>query len=134
MGFSYTGRAEKDDIFAVFQEAHGSEFINLALVDGGLKRKVKVIQGLLDGESRYLYLLFIGAFAFRFGLFRKDMIKNLHNVEFVSNSPFQVVIQDFQCVLHFEVFQVFPEPVHSQFTHTTPRHTGSNPWISAGNQ
>ena len=55
--------------------------IIVPLVDGGLKGKVKVVQGLLYGEARHLYLLFVGAFAFRFGLFGKDMIKNLHNVE-----------------------------------------------------
>ena len=91
VGLAHAGRAEKDDIFSVPQKAHGSEFINLALVDGGLKGKVKVVQGLLDGESGHLDLLFVGAFAFGFGLFSKDVIENLHNVEFVCNSPFQVV-------------------------------------------
>ena len=133
-GFAYTRRAEKDHIFSVLQKAHGSEFIDLALVDGGLKGKVKVVQGFLDGEAGQLYLLFVGAFAFGFGLFGKDMIKNLHNIEFVCNSPFQVVVQDFQRVLHLEAFQVFPESVHRQLTHTAPRHTGSNLWISAGSQ
>ena len=91
VGFAYTRRVEKDHIFSALQKAHGSEFNNLALVDGGLKGKVKVVQGFLDGEAGHLYLLFIGAFAFEFGLFGKYIIKNLHNVEFVCNSPFQVV-------------------------------------------
>ena len=91
VGFAYTRWAEKYHVFSVLQKAHGSEFIDLALVDGGLKGKVKVVQGFLDGEAGHLYLLFVGTFAFGFGLFGKDMIKNLHNVEFVSNSPFQVV-------------------------------------------
>ena len=84
------------------QETHGSQFIDLALVDGGLTGKVKVVQGLLDGEAGHLYLLFVGAFAFGFCLFSKDMIENLHDVEFVSNSPFQVVVQDF-CTSPYEV-------------------------------
>lgn len=134
VGFAYTRRAEKDHIFSALQKAHGSEFNNLALVDGGLKGKVKVVQGFLDGEAGHLYLLFIGAFAFEFGLFGKYIIKNLHNVEFVSNSPFQVVVQDFQRVFHLEALQVFPESVHRQLTHTAPRHTGLNLWISVGSQ
>ena len=35
VGLSNTGRAKEDDIFSVLQEAHGSQFIDLALVDGG---------------------------------------------------------------------------------------------------
>ena len=35
------------------------------------------------------------------------MIQNLHNVEIFRNSPFQVIVQDLQCVLHLEAFQVF---------------------------
>ena len=134
VGLSNTRRAEEYDIFSVLQKAHGSRFINLALVDGGLKGKIKVVQGLFDGEAGHLQLLFVGAFVFRFGLFGKDVIQNLHNVEVFRNSPFQVVVQDFQCVLHLEAFQVFPKPVHRQLTHTAPRHTGSNLWISAGSQ
>lgn len=134
VGLAHAGRAEEDDIFAILQETHGGQFINLVLVNGGLKREVKVVQGLLDRESGHLPLLFVGASAVGFGHFSKDVIENLHNVEFVRNSPFQVVVQDFQCVLHLEAFHVFREPVHSQLTHTAPRHTGSKLWISAGNQ
>lgn len=123
VGLAHAGQAEEDDIFAILQETHGSQFINLTLVDGRLKREVKVIRGLLNRESGHLHLLIVGAFAFGFGLFSKDVIENLHNVEFVSNSPFQVVTRISA-----------PEPVHGQFTHTAPRHTGSNPWISSGGQ
>ena len=74
MGLSHTGWSEKDHIFSVLQKAHGSQFIDLALVDGGLKGKIKVVQGLLDGEAGHLYLLFVGAFALGFRLFCKNMV------------------------------------------------------------
>ena len=82
MGFSYAGRAEEDDIFAVFQEAYGGEFINLALVDGGLKEKVKVIQSLLDGKTGHPHLLFTGMLSPGFGFFGKDRIQNLTTLRF----------------------------------------------------
>ena len=48
MGLAHTGRAY---ILPVLQEAHGSKLVDLALVDGGLEGKVKVVQSLLDGKT-----------------------------------------------------------------------------------
>ena len=51
MGLAHTGRAKEDHILPVFQEAHGGQFVDLALVDGGLEREIEVVQGLLNGEA-----------------------------------------------------------------------------------
>ena len=77
MGLAHARRAEEHHILPVFQEAHGSQLIDLALVDGGLEREVEIVQGLLDGEGGHLNLLLIGPSPLGFGLFRKDMIQNL---------------------------------------------------------
>ncbi len=47
MGLAHAGRAEEHHILPVFQEAHGGQLIDLALVDGGLEREIEVVQGLL---------------------------------------------------------------------------------------
>ena len=54
-------------VLRIFQETHGSQLIDLPLVNGGLERKIKVVQGLLDGETRHLDLLLIGPFPLGFG-------------------------------------------------------------------
>ncbi len=36
VGLAHAGRSEKHHILAVFQEAHDSQFVDLALVDGAL--------------------------------------------------------------------------------------------------
>ena len=77
MGLAHAGRAEEDHILPVFQEAHGGQFVDLALVDGGLEGEIEVVQGFLDGEAGHLNLLLIGPSPLGFGLFRKDMIQNL---------------------------------------------------------
>ena len=52
MSLAYPGWAEEHHILPVFQEAHGGQFVDLALIDGGLEGEIKVVQGLLDGETR----------------------------------------------------------------------------------
>ena len=64
MGPAHTGRTAKDYILPVLQETHGGKLVGLALVDGGLEGKVKVVQSLLDGKTRHLDLLLIGPFPF----------------------------------------------------------------------
>lgn len=75
MGLAHAGRAEEYHILAIFQETHGGQFVDLALVDGGLEGEIKVIQCLLDGETGHLNLLLIGPFPLGFRLFREDMIQ-----------------------------------------------------------
>ncbi len=53
----------------------------LALVNGGLEGKIEVIQGPLDGKAGHLDLFLIGSFLFGSGLFRKDVVQNVCNVE-----------------------------------------------------
>ena len=69
MGLAHAGRAEEDHILPVFQEAHGSQLIDLALVDGGLEREIEVVQGFLNGKARHLDLLLIGPSPLGFGFF-----------------------------------------------------------------
>ena len=126
MGLAYTGRPEEYYIFSVFQKAHGGQFVNLALIYGGLEGKIEVVQGLLDREPGHLDLFLIGPSPLGFGFFREDMVQNIHNVEILRHRPFQIIVQDFQGVLHLEAFQVFPQPVHGKFTHTAPRHIWTN--------
>ena len=63
------GGPEEDHIFPVFQETHGGQFIDLALVNGGLEREIEVVQGLLNGEAGHLNLLLIGPSPLGFGFF-----------------------------------------------------------------
>ena len=51
MSLAHAGRAEEDHVFSVFQEAHGGQFIDLALINRGLEREIEVVQGLLDREA-----------------------------------------------------------------------------------
>ena len=69
MGLAHAGRAKEDHILPVFQEAHGGQFVDLALVDGGLEGEIEVVQGLLNGESGHLDLLLIGPSPLGFGFF-----------------------------------------------------------------
>ena len=39
MGLANAGRAEKHHIFSVFQETHGGQLVDLALINGGLEGK-----------------------------------------------------------------------------------------------
>ena len=63
-------------ILPVFQEAHGGQFSDLVLIDGGLEREIKVIQGLLDEEVGHLDILLVGPSPFGFCFSREDMIQN----------------------------------------------------------
>ena len=69
MGLAHTWWAEEDHILPVFQEAHGSQLIDLTLVDGGLEREIEVVQGFLNGKARHLDLLLIGPSPLGFGFF-----------------------------------------------------------------
>ena len=108
MDLAHAGRAEKHHVLPVFREAHGGQLVDLALVDGGLEEEIEIAQSLLDVETGHLDLLLIGPLSLGFGLFRKDMIQNTHNVEVFCHRPFQVVVQNFQRVLHLQAFQVLP--------------------------
>ncbi len=68
-------------ILPVFQEAHGGQFSDLVLIDGGLEREIKVIQDLLDEEVRHLDILLVGPSPFGFRFLREDMIQNLCDIE-----------------------------------------------------
>lgn len=81
MGLAHTRWAEGYHIFPILQETHGGQLVNLALVDGGLEGKTKVVQGVLDREAGHLDLFLIGPFSLGFGLFRKDMVQDIHNKE-----------------------------------------------------
>ena len=72
--------AEEDLILSVFQEAHGSQLIDLALINGWLEGEVEVVQGLLNGKSRHLDLLLIGPSPFGFRFLRKDVVQNVYNI------------------------------------------------------
>ncbi len=134
VGLAHAGRSEKHHILAVLQEAHGSQFVDLAFVNGGLEGKIEVIQGLLDRKARHLDLFFIGPFPLGFSFFRKDVVQNVYNVEVLRHGPFQVVVQDLQGVFHLESFQILPQPVHGKLSHTVPRHIWTNRKASKGNQ
>ena len=69
MGLAHAWRAEENHILPVLQEAHGGQFVDLALVDGGLEREVEIVQGLLDGEAGHLNLFLIGPSPLGFGFF-----------------------------------------------------------------
>ncbi len=69
MGLAHAWRAEEHHILRIFQEAHGGQFVDLALVDGGLEREIEVVQGFLNGEARHLDLLLIGPSPLGFGFF-----------------------------------------------------------------
>ena len=51
MGLAHTGRAEEYHVLPILQEAHGGQFVDLALVDGGLEGEIKVVQGVLHLEA-----------------------------------------------------------------------------------
>ena len=44
MCLAHARRAEEYDVFAIFQEPHGGQFVDLSFVNGGLEGEVKVIQ------------------------------------------------------------------------------------------
>ena len=134
MSFAHTERTEKDDIFGVFEKPHSGEFIDLPIVNGGLGAEIKIFQRFLDEEPGHLHLLFIGAPALGLGLLSEDMAENLHDVQVVVHGALQVVVEDFQGILHLQAFKIFPKPFHRQFTDTAPRHTGSDHGDSSGNQ
>ena len=69
MSLAHTWRSEEYYILPVFQEAHGGQFVDLALVDGGLEGEIEIVQGLLDGKAGHLDLLLIGPSPFGFGFF-----------------------------------------------------------------
>ena len=122
MGLAHTWRAEEDYVLTLLQEAHGGQLVDLALVNGGLKGKIEIVQSLLDGEAGHLNLFLIGPFPLGFGFFREDMVQDVHNIEVFGHSPLQIIIQNLQGVFYLETFQVSPQPVHSKFSHIAPRH------------
>ena len=134
MGFAHPGRAEEDHVLPVFQETHGGQLVNLALVNGGLEGEIEIVQGFLDWETGHLNLLLVGPFPLGFGFFRKDMVQDIHNIEVFRHSPFQIVVQNLQGIFHLKAFQVFPQPVHRKFTHIAPHHTWTNQKVPKGNQ
>ena len=67
------GDFEEDHVFSVFQEAHGGQFIDLALINRGLEGEIEVVQGLLNGEAGHLDLFLIGPFPLGLRFFRKDI-------------------------------------------------------------
>lgn len=73
----------------ISQKTHGGQLIGLTFVDGGLERKIEVVQSLLNGENGYLNLLLIGPSPFGFCFFRKDVIQDLHDVEIFCYHSFQ---------------------------------------------
>lgn len=81
MSLAHTWRAEEDYILPILQKTHGGQLVDLALVYGGLEGEIEVVQGLLDGEAGHLDLFLIGPFSLGFGLFRKDMVQDIHNKE-----------------------------------------------------
>ena len=54
MGLARAGRAKEQHILSVFQKTHGSQLINLALINGGLEGEIEVVQSFLDGEAGHL--------------------------------------------------------------------------------
>ena len=46
VGLAHTWRTEENHILPIFQEPHGGQLINLALVNGGLEREIEIIRGL----------------------------------------------------------------------------------------
>ncbi len=74
MGLAHAGRPEEDYILPVFQKAHGGQLVDLTLVNGGLEGEIKVVQGLLDGETGHLDLLLISPVPLGFGFLSKDMV------------------------------------------------------------
>ena len=40
VGFAHARRAEEDHVFSIFQEAHGGQFVDLALVNRGLEGEI----------------------------------------------------------------------------------------------
>ena len=69
MGLAHPRRTEEDYILPVFQETHGGQFVDLALINEGLEREIEVLQSFLDGEAGHLDLFLIGPFPLGFGLF-----------------------------------------------------------------
>ena len=88
----------------------------------GLEGGVEIIQSFLDWETGLLDLLLTGPFLLGFRLFREDMIQNLHNI---GDSPPPLAPGNcprFPGYSSSLGLPGFPQPVHSKFTHTAPRH------------
>ena len=49
-------------VLPILQEAHGGQFVDLALVDGGLEGEIEIVQGLLDRKAGHLNLLLVSPF------------------------------------------------------------------------
>lgn len=69
MGLAHAGWAEKYHILPAFQETHGGQPVDLALINRGLKGKTQVVQRLLDGKHGHLDLLLISQCPLEFCLF-----------------------------------------------------------------
>ena len=51
VGLAHARGTKEDHVFSIFQEAHGGQFVDLALVNGGLEGEIEVVQGFPDGEA-----------------------------------------------------------------------------------
>ena len=49
-GSAHAWRAKKDDVFPVFQKAHGGKLVDLALIDRWLEGEIKVVRVFLMGK------------------------------------------------------------------------------------
>ena len=67
--FIPSGNKLEEKIGALYVHGEVADLVDLALINGGLKGKVKVIQGFLGGETGHLDLLFINPFPLGFCLF-----------------------------------------------------------------
>ena len=54
VGLAHAWRAEEDHIFSIFQKPHGSQFVDLALIDRGLEGEVEVVQGFLGSVPYFV--------------------------------------------------------------------------------
>jgi hypothetical protein len=93
MGFPNTGGAEEQDILGMSDKAHGGEVPDLAFIDRGLKGKVKLIQGLVKGETGLAHFpanILLGAGG-QFGL--RERIKELKHRPAVGSGLLRQSIQ-----------------------------------------
>ena len=117
MGFANAGRPEEYDILSVFKKPHGSQLLNLALINGGLKAEVELGKALFHGESGHLNLLFNRPAVPVLCLIGKNVIQNLHDICVLFQRPFEVVVQNLKGGFHFQPFEIFTQPLVGELTH-----------------
>ena len=120
VGLADAGRAQEDDILGVLQEAHGSQFQDLALVNGGLETEVEVLKGLAHGDAGHADLVLVGAAALAGSLLREDVIQHFDDVQIILHGPLQVVVQGRKGALHLQDFQVVLDALVEDITHDPP--------------